>query len=98
MVVATKWTGTESDRQETKKLQLEQVLRVDASNLCKLILLAILDCQSVVQRKFGGITTFRFSITLICTWEVIIVLVFTLHPILDLRIASSQYQFTYQVA
>jgi hypothetical protein len=37
MVVAEKWTGTDSDRQEMEKLQLEQVVRVGASILWKSI-------------------------------------------------------------
>ena len=69
MVVASKWTNTDVDCRDMQKLKLDQILRVSNSNMssffCHLVTL-------VIQRNFGWITIFDFFLTLLCTWETIL--------------------------
>jgi hypothetical protein len=68
MVVAHKWTGTDTDRLDMRNLKLDQVLRVSTPySKNDLFLDHVL---TLVQRNFGRLAMFGFSTTLLCTSEV----------------------------
>jgi hypothetical protein len=68
MVVAEKWIGTQADRHDMEKLQVEQVLRVRESHRLK----QTLPLTIALQRNFGKLTMFGFASTLTCTWEILL--------------------------